>query len=222
MSLPVVSLLGSLPTRSLLAWDRKLFSERHHITVLVTSVDGMYPLLKLDESRRMSEPPRFRVGVTARYKPSGTVSGDSTTNFTAFDDYTNLQPFDMTAVLEDLLNGDFMSILQLRIKYQLSWAGAELLHFQLGQLLPSATPPFVASILESLYAVSGNPVGSTILNNFWQHIAYAEQEEACIMAPYQTPLDLSAVQNILHQQDINLPLVAFIYVFRRLLVCSSK
>lgn len=52
-----------------------------------------------------------------------------------------------------------------------------------------------------------------------QHIQRAESEEVCTMQLYTgLPLEPSCVETALDQPELNLPLVAFAYVLRRLMV----
>ncbi|KAI0704703.1 hypothetical protein C8Q76DRAFT_801607 [Earliella scabrosa] len=205
VSIPAVFMLEVAHPRVLLTWDKKLREPNQHVTVVVSHPAGAYPPLGRDGSCITNESPRFRVGLTPAYKPSmddqdGAQHDDI--ELPRGEDYPNLQRFDMAHILEDLLNGDFLSILRLRIQYRLSWAGAEVLHFQLASL-PLGSNPFVLGILESLRP----------------HIQRAESEEVCTMRLYTgLPLEPSCVETALDQPELNLPLVAFAYILRRLML----
>ncbi|KAI0704695.1 hypothetical protein C8Q76DRAFT_752492 [Earliella scabrosa] len=208
VSIPTVFLLDIAHHRVLLTWDKKLRAPNRHLTLFVSDPTGAYPLLQPDGSSSSAEHPRFKVGLTTGYKPhigdtdrTSPVGGGGS----SCEGISELERFDMSHILEELLNGDFWDILRLSMKHQLSWAGAELLHYHLqGLRLSAMTDRLVLSVLDG-------PLRP--------HIDHAEYEEACILAEYTGyPVNDSCVETALQQQDLNLPLIAFAYVLRRVML----
>ena len=77
VSTPVINLVDVIPARALMAWDSRLLSKTHHLTLLISGIHSMYPVLRgdgtlIDAATKL----QFRVGLTSRYKPNnGYVSG---------------------------------------------------------------------------------------------------------------------------------------------------
>lgn len=74
VSIPIIKLVGDIPARALMAWDRRLLARTQHLTLLVTGLRDSYPVLQTDgtvrpdaATRGMS--PQFRIGLTPIYKP---------------------------------------------------------------------------------------------------------------------------------------------------------
>ncbi|KAI0738312.1 hypothetical protein C8Q80DRAFT_271325 [Daedaleopsis nitida] len=188
--------LDALPAAALLTYDKKLLSPEQHITLVMANTSGRYPFLDPTCSDgSLQAPPTFQVGITATYKPQPACD----TYYGVAPHYSDLEPFDMTPMLEDLLSGHFLSILHISLQYRLGWAGAEILHFQLRSISACSSlviPPILATLQP--------------------YISQAEYEESCLLAPYKPILNPYIMHSTLSTGRLNLPLIAFGYLIRRL------
>ena len=178
VSLPARSLADTIPARALMAWDKRLLSRPQYLTLLISGLRGVYPVVKPDATYTDSahfhgSAPQFRVGLTPGYKPTADEAAETLRRYglreeydapptdpaegPLFDEYDNewydadtggndekddvattkdeepsvgFQPFSLSSSLESLLDGHFLRILQLRIRYDLGWAGAETLWWE--------------------------------------------------------------------------------------------
>ncbi|EPS95732.1 hypothetical protein FOMPIDRAFT_1032740 [Fomitopsis schrenkii] len=231
VSIPIIKLVGDIPARALMAWDRRLLARTQHLTLLVTGLRDSYPVLQTDgtvrpdaATRGMS--PQFRIGLTPIYKPQkehvaaavrvfglkeaeqAEAPKDSPIDLTLEDEEwadampveeepqveeTSFQPFSLSASLETLMNQRFLRVVQLRLAHDLGWAGAELLAWEAEKQQQKPTD---------------------VLKNMRQQIRQADEKEVALSSSYSLPPD----PLLGHERDtpINLPLVAFCYLLRRL------
>jgi ubiquitin-conjugating enzyme E2 Q len=75
VSLPIVSLAKRVSPRVLMAWDRRILARTQHLTLVISGLRGIYPILKpngsyRDDATRLGAVVSFKVGLTQRYKPS--------------------------------------------------------------------------------------------------------------------------------------------------------
>jgi ubiquitin-conjugating enzyme E2 Q len=243
VSLPIVGLVRRVSPRVLMAWDRRLLARTQHLTLVISGLQGAYPILKhdgtyLNEVLHRGVSLSFKVGLTQRYKPSKEHAAELVRTFglvvpvdegnvdtimtedelfhQAFDvfgdpvfeedpveeeeeedvDPGRFERFSLSASLESLLENRFMRVVQLRIKFNLGWAGAEVL---LAELERSQKP--VEEILPGLK----------------MSLRLADKKELALAESYTLPFDP------LRERDeglpLNLPHLAFAYLLRRLMVC---
>ena len=74
MSAPIIKLVGDIPARALMAWDRRLLASTQHLTLLIIGLRGTYPVLQPDgtvcaDGGVRGIAPQFRIGLTPIYKP---------------------------------------------------------------------------------------------------------------------------------------------------------
>lgn len=74
VSIPIIKLVGNIPARAMMAWDRRLLARTQHITLLVIGLRGTYPVLQADgtvyrDATAHGISPQFRIGLTPIYKP---------------------------------------------------------------------------------------------------------------------------------------------------------
>ncbi|KAJ8461993.1 hypothetical protein ONZ45_g18095 [Pleurotus djamor] len=185
---------------------------------------GTYPPLTPDgtytsEASRLGTTITFKVGLSKRYKASleeieqafrtfGLIAKDEPpvvpTDFDAmdadppeFEEDGRFTNFSLSSSLENLLNGTLLKVIQYRRKFGFGWAAAELLYslVEKNQTLPQT---IVESNLEALLA--------------------EDAQEAELAQTYDLPDD--PLSNLAPSADLNLPLIAFSYLIRRLLFVS--
>lgn len=189
----MASLLKNLSPRHLLAWDAILLPGQEDLILIINTVHDTYPLLLSDGALVNRKPPRLSVGLT------GPAASET------------IQEFYYSSILEDFLNGHFWDLLKLRIKYRLSWPGAELLYCSYGRYASSL------SVTALLQEVRNRNAGRTVhLLLASQRITLAEGEERRVLNPYKLSYDLSHAP--ISEAGLNLPLNVFQYLLRRLIV----
>ncbi|KAH9929262.1 uncharacterized protein B0H18DRAFT_1084285 [Fomitopsis serialis] len=234
VSIPIIRLARDIPARALMAWDRRLLSRTQHLTLLVTGLRGTYPVLQADGTVRSDAAmrgisPQFRIGLTPIYKPQKEhvaavvrVFGlkeqpsDAPPAKELFDEplsddegdialpsdeepaveESTFQPFSLSASLETLLNQRFLRVVQLRLEHELGWAGAEILAWEAEKL-------------------QKKPVD--ILKSMRKQIRQADEKEAELASSYNLPPDPLLGNE--RSAPLNLPLLAFCYLLRRLTLC---
>ncbi|KAF8484084.1 hypothetical protein JB92DRAFT_3085748 [Gautieria morchelliformis] len=221
VSHPVPSL--PISPRALVAWDRRLLLSYHNLTLLISGIHN-YPLLDHDgvfAASTMNQL-KFHVGLSSRYKPSKEVILDHVRNFgttrvenlndsfmqaatAAIDDQSatlavngdpgRFEKFSLSSSLESVLS-NLVPILQLRHRFQIGWAGAEILYA--GATKYQQKYEYFFSFHE-------------------KDIRTADQEEAQLYQTYSLPLDLLTSST---SSKLNLPLLAYSYLVRRFMLCS--
>ncbi|KAJ3535766.1 hypothetical protein NM688_g6931 [Phlebia brevispora] len=253
VSIPAFSLADTIDPRALMAWDPRLLSTTRHLTLLITGLRGVYPVIQGDGKLKhqfaaSGAKPRFKIGLSKDYKPSKeqvmelirsyshhdkpapvqqrrpatpifdssdeedeydapdfhaayrTAEPEMQLDETAPEEDRDFIPFSLSSSLEPLLNDRFFDILLCRVKYNLGWAGAEVLVNEIHRLQKDADT-----------ALQDSGVS--------QKVQYADSEEEGLLASYRLPDDpLNAPDRM--ADHINLPLVAFSYLLRRLALCS--
>lgn len=237
VSTPVVAL--NIPGRALMAWDRCLLSKSQRLTLVIAGFQGVYPPLTSEGDYRLplrTGALKFRVGLTKRYKPGKEQAQDAVREYalvskdeepeqdpTSVDsdedgtadecapqtltsepvstggeeDEGRFDKFSLSESLDSLMNHTLMRVIPLRLKFGLGWAGAESLLAEVERSQRRA---------EDVYSSM-----KTVL------IA-ADKEERQLAESYAFPSDpLLAREDSSH---INLPLVAFSYLVRRLMLCT--
>ncbi len=167
-----------------MAWDRRILASSQHLTLLISGLRGVYPVLQPDASymaiaQRLGVNLNFQVGLSGRYKPGkeqvrelirkhGLVTTDAEDEFqlqgelaaqkmkisqameadlededeTTADtsaitadeepeqqvDPDRFDKFSLSSSLDSLMDQSFLKLVQIRRKFGLGWAGAELLH----------------------------------------------------------------------------------------------
>ncbi|KAF9809445.1 hypothetical protein IEO21_07397 [Rhodonia placenta] len=228
VSCPTIKLADDIPTRALMAWDRRLLAPSQHLTLLVHGLNGVYPILEGDgalcpHAVERGRNPQFKVGLTSSYKPQREhvvetirVSGrwdkgtpqenvneeqaQETDNMTERRERVGFDHFNLSSPMETLLNLHFMRLLKLRLKYDLGWAGVEVLLWEADRTQQKAE-----DIMKSM-----RPLPS-------QAIQKAEDQENELSSRYNLPPDPLLSRGSL--DCINLPLLAFSYLLRRLTLC---
>jgi ubiquitin-conjugating enzyme E2 Q len=104
--------------------------------------------------------------------------------------------FSLSTSLNSALNDMFLPVLQLRLKYGIGWAGAELLHAEIT----------ARQITEA-----------EALNIFSVEVVDADDEERFMKGLPPDPLN-----GVRQSGYLNLPLIAYSYLVRRFLVCPSS
>lgn len=171
VSIPVITLAQDIAPRALMAWDGRLLSKTKHLTLLISGIHNIYPILRSDGTLLgNSTKLQFRVGLTSSYKPSKDYVAELVRNFGLKEKSEPLEPdtnfavfiydeddpdydpyavppadpapeeeeedtedhpshfhFSLSTSLEPLLQDRFLGAVQLRLKYGIGWAGAELL-----------------------------------------------------------------------------------------------
>ncbi|TBU25270.1 hypothetical protein BD311DRAFT_764945 [Dichomitus squalens] len=243
VSLPAKSLADTIPARALMAWDKQLLSRPQHLTLLISGLRGVYPVVQqdatyTDAAHFLGSVPHFRLGLTPGYKPTPDEAAETLRRYgfkegydahpadpveePLYDDYdeevydadtdsnenqddapeedeeplVGFQPFSLSSSLESLLNGHFLRILQLRIRYELGWAGAETLWWEV--------------------ETSQQAVGD-IMRWRGQDIRSADAADELLSESYALPADPLLERNA--DAPINLPLLAFSYLMRRITLC---
>ncbi|KAI0086019.1 hypothetical protein BDY19DRAFT_962578 [Irpex rosettiformis] len=70
VSKPAFKLTDNIPPQALSAWDSRLLSSVKHLTLIITGIRGVYPILSPDGTLNpLLNEVTFRVGLTPRYKP---------------------------------------------------------------------------------------------------------------------------------------------------------
>lgn len=86
VSVPIISLVGSIPPRALMTWDRRLLSSSQHLTLLISGFNGVYPALKDDGAKSniaesKASKLKFSVGLCPQYKPGKEQAREACRNF---------------------------------------------------------------------------------------------------------------------------------------------
>ncbi|KAI0656109.1 hypothetical protein C8Q70DRAFT_1014692 [Cubamyces menziesii] len=244
ISIPVKSLAETISARALVAWDRRLLERSQHLTLLISRLHGVYPAVKSDgmlthTAIARGVMPHFRIGLTSRYKPTADDAAEVLRRFGLQEGYgladedrasedvqddvfyndddfapdepepeaeennspdsrttPDFRPFSLSSSLESLLDGHFIQILRLRIEHGLGWAGAEFLRWEI--------------------EASQKPA-EEILAKRSEEIRAVDDADAALSDSYNLPADCLLERN--SQDSINLPLVAFSYLLRRLTLC---
>ncbi|KAJ3560459.1 hypothetical protein NP233_g10827 [Leucocoprinus birnbaumii] len=235
VSISILELSKIIPPRALMAWDRALLSKTQHLNLLISGFGGVYPVLNADgtytvQAIKASTDIQFRIGLTQRYKPGkeeakaafrkhGLVleeeqkdpaqgETDPIEQMLLLDqpliveeeenyDPSRFDAFSLSSSLEALMNQSFLKLVQYRRSFGLTWAGAEkLLHeVEKSQNTPEQT-----------------------LSKFQDDIIQAEDYENQLM---RTVSLFDPLQGLEKGSPINLPLSAFCYLVRRLLICPQ-
>ncbi|KII84929.1 hypothetical protein PLICRDRAFT_116954 [Plicaturopsis crispa FD-325 SS-3] len=246
VSLPVIALANDIPPRALMAWDRRLLSRSQHLTLLITGFRGCYPPLASDgqystDAKRLGTSLKFAVGLTPRYKPGKHQAQEVGRNFgliqqddeirDAFkpaesdvqdaengipgedpiegalpgdipveeeeEDPGRFDKFSLSSSLESLLEHSFVRVVQYRRAFGLGWAGAE-------------------KLVSEVERTQMKP--EDILSTQRRVISAADKEEAKLGRSYSLPGD--PLQGPESEGELNLPLIAFCYLVRRLTLCT--
>ncbi|KAG8830025.1 hypothetical protein FRC17_005567 [Serendipita sp. 399] len=225
--------LMSTPPNALAAWDRRLLLPDQHLTLIISGFRGSYP--PLSETGQVASgfaKIRFHVGLSDG-KPSRDVVEATTRDYGLKEDERfvpepepappefdeddpdtwdiqekeptpELEPvhepgrfdkFSLSTSLNSLLNDSLIPLIQLRVKFGIGWAGAEMLlaHHTEKQISPEMAYEYLAG-----------------------HIQAVDLEERAIA---HLPLDPLFRPKGAGITSINLPLVAFSYLLRRVLLC---
>ncbi|OJT02602.1 hypothetical protein TRAPUB_6866 [Trametes pubescens] len=247
VALPAKSLADTISPRALVAWDKRLLSGPQYFTLLISGLRGVHPAVEPNGTLSRtavarSAAPHFRVGLTPNYKPSNEDTAELLRKYGLKEDHdasaedpakveqepqytdseeeeeqptdldfdivepTELQdaeeiaqgfrPFSLSSSLESLLNGHFLALLQLRIEHNLGWAGAEVLRYEIEATQRSA---------------------ADILRDKEEEIVIADSADATLSESYHLPIDCLLERS--PQDPVNLPLVAFSYLMRRVTLC---
>ncbi|KDQ51732.1 hypothetical protein JAAARDRAFT_497248 [Jaapia argillacea MUCL 33604] len=247
VSQPVINL--SIPPHVLMAWDRRLLTTSHHLTLLISGMRGTYPPIKPDGTLNVGQVGQslnleFKVGLTRRYKPGREQTGEIIRNFglverddeigatldgggaagagesewglgededgpmmeedipkplveTEEDDPGRFQSFSLSSSLESLLNQAFVKVLGYRIKFGLGWAGAEALLAEVERM--QSKPEDVFARLKNV-------------------MMEEDREERTVAQTYHLPHD--PLLNREPNAELNLPLIAYSYLVRRMTLCT--
>ncbi|TCD64374.1 hypothetical protein EIP91_004205 [Steccherinum ochraceum] len=247
VSVPVVSLANDISPQALMAWDFRLLSKSQHLTLLISGMRNSWPVLQKDGSlssdfaRHGPGKLSFRVGLTRSYKPSKDLVLDLVRQFSmqvveeeqetsapntpdldvTMDDYDPFMDdsveeakpenvdaveeeessatfhFSLSTSLESLMQERFLEALRLRLQFGLGWAAAEILAGEAQKLQQKAEDLLVESIDE---------------------LNAADREERNLAKSYKLPSDPLLERQ--REDALNLPLLAFSYLLRRLTLCT--
>ncbi|KAK7678999.1 hypothetical protein QCA50_017943 [Cerrena zonata] len=224
VSIPVISLASTIEPRALMAWDSRLLSKSQYLTLIISGMQGIYPFTADDGTflpnlaGRGVKNLQYHVGLTPQNKPDQNlilsllrsfnvptideIVLPSIKNIHIAESILGRNPshefnFSLSASLESLLRDRFMQIIRLRLKCNIGWAGAESLISSSSQMQISADELFFDDSTELLRA---------------------EEEEQSLASSYSLPSDPLA--NGERPSHINVPLLAFSYLIRRLTLCT--
>ena len=143
ISKPAFKLADTIPAQALSAWDSRLLSNVKHLTLIITGIRGVYPILQTDGSlNHLLNGVTFKVGLTRSYKPDSDLVRQLSRTFangndlqgeaiipdqTMEDEVDESFSFSLSSSLEALMNDRFLDLLQIRIRYRFGWAAAEAL-----------------------------------------------------------------------------------------------
>ncbi|KAI0704706.1 hypothetical protein C8Q76DRAFT_752526 [Earliella scabrosa] len=187
ISIPVPTFFASVPPQSLLAWDKRLFAGNQYITLVLTDIHQPSPLLWSDDSIHGANMFRFKVGMTRNYKPDLRAERGEV--------HRDLQPFDLSAIMEDIMDTQFEKLLKLRIQHSVSWASAENMYWT-----RSTTSKPVSNPLHFL----------------------SKEDEIALLGLYGITADSCSSLKRDSKGNLNLPLIAFRYLLRRLILSASS
>ena len=90
--MPAKDLADTIPVRALMAWDKRLLSRPQHLTLLVSGLRGVYPIVQPDATYNQTAHtygaiPQFRVGLTNGYKPSSEDAAEMVRKFGLKEEY---------------------------------------------------------------------------------------------------------------------------------------
>jgi ubiquitin-conjugating enzyme E2 Q len=191
---------------------------------------------------------QFKVGLTRRYRPSkehalevkrnfglvdedpqawsaeeqptvvvdaiGTLPDDTPVEQEEDDDEGRFDTFSLSNSLESLLDQSLVRVIQTRLKYGLGWAGAETLVSESEKLQHTADHVLASSRKVRVFIAMRHDLFDSLS---LQVIEAADKAERKLAKSYKLPADpLTGRENA---DDLNLPLVAFCYLVRRLTVC---
>ena len=116
VSLPARLLANTIPPRALMAWDKRLLSRPQHLTLLISGLRGVYPVVQPDATYTHSahvhgSMPQFRVGLTPKYKPTTDEAAETIRRYGLKEEY-DAQPAEAVEELsfEDLEDDDMMDL----------------------------------------------------------------------------------------------------------------
>ncbi|KAI0703481.1 hypothetical protein BC835DRAFT_1028647 [Cytidiella melzeri] len=232
VSKPSFKLAESISPQALLAWDPRLLSSMNHLSLIISGIRGVYPACLADGTvdRRLNGI-TFRLGLTSGYKPHRELVLQLTRNFSLKEESVGDLPeaalsvhsndgsnssgndgtdscieeqeaeesfsFSLSSSLEALINDRFLDLLQLRIKYGLGWAAAEALLSEVHRSQRKA---------------------EDVLENHIAEFQQADIEETELASTNRLPPD--PFQAPQRKDSLNLPLIAFSYILRRLTLCN--
>ena len=143
ISKPAFKLADTIPAQALSAWDSRLLSNVKHLTLIITGIRGVYPILQTDGSlNHLLNGVTFKVGLTRSCKPDSDLVRQLSRTFangndlqgeaiipdqTMEDEVDESFSFSLSSSLEALMNDRFLDLLQIRIRYGFGWAAAEAL-----------------------------------------------------------------------------------------------
>ena len=92
ISMPAKSLADTIPARALIAWDKRLLSRPQHLTLLISGLRGVYPVVQHDATLNQAAHVhgatlQFRVGLTTDYKPMPEDAADMVRKFGLKEEY---------------------------------------------------------------------------------------------------------------------------------------
>ncbi|OJT05220.1 hypothetical protein TRAPUB_3985 [Trametes pubescens] len=92
VALPAKSLADMISPRALVAWDKRLLSGSHYLTLLISGLRGVHPAVEPDGTLTRvvvarSAAPHFRVGLTPNYKPSNEDTAERLRKYGLKEDY---------------------------------------------------------------------------------------------------------------------------------------
>ncbi|KAJ7579700.1 hypothetical protein C8J56DRAFT_963387, partial [Mycena floridula] len=240
VSVPVVSLADSIPPRALVAWDRRLLSKFQHLTLLISGLRGIYPLLKPDgtlvsAAQSSGVQLSFKVGLSGQYKPSKENAQEACRNFgligedaedilrqqaeKAAAEQAMFDDPDASGIIEDVPEEDDDEgrfdrfSLSGSLESLLNQVFLKVVHIRRTYGLGWAGAELVYSLMEKHQQSS-----EAILNNYKVAAIKADKDEQALTANNVLPHD--PLRGLPKSTDINLPLTAFCYLVRRLTLCN--
>lgn len=92
VALPAKSLADTISPRALVAWDKRLLSGPHYLTLLISGLRGVHPAVEPDGTLTRvavarSAAPHFRVGLTPNYKPNNEDTAELLRKYGLKEDY---------------------------------------------------------------------------------------------------------------------------------------
>jgi ubiquitin-conjugating enzyme E2 Q len=233
VSLPVVSI--PVPANALQAWDSALLGRSRHLTLLISGLLDVYPVLTKDgsftpEATRKGISLRFQVGLTPRHKPSKPHAQNATRSFQLVEeekeDTPEPDPMEEDWSMDSIVpepepeqpedTGLFERFaLSTSLEALLDHSFLNILRLRIRFHIGWAGGELMQSIINKTQINA-----DVVYANHKQEIKKADVDERLLADNYALPTD--PLVELQQRENINLPLVAFAYTLRRFMVSSAS
>lgn len=235
ISTPVLDL--GVPTRALVAWDRRLLSASRHFVLLVSGLRARWPVMRADGSLIGDRNIRFHVGLSPLYKPSTASVTHTVRTFALKDDDLEAKTEPEPEPIDpDIDPWEAELRAQQKEKERLASIVVDDNAFErfslsssLDSLLDHQFLPVVRLRLkfglgwagaETLHMLSQNmqTKPDELYNIYKLEFVKADKEEQSVAKKYALPID--PIKDRDDPAHVNLLLAAFCYLIRRLAMCT--